>query len=561
MRLVIMSTTARFPRGSIVASLFRLLSKFAILAILLGAGCAQPEPGWVFTDVTDESGLGGFRHTNGADGRWYMPETIGAGAAFLDYNSDGHIDIALVAGKTWDDSSGYGIRLYQGNGLGRFTDATESAGLAAVTAYGMGLIAADTDNDGDEDLYLTALGRNHFFANEGGRFRDATGESGLDTPPEWTVAAIFLDVDRDGWLDLYVTGYVNWTSATDLFCTPDGTKKRYCTPEQYEGTPARLFMNQGNGQFEERTAESGAKGSGKALGAIAVDVNRDRWPDIAIANDTDPDELFLNRGDGTFEEIGLRSGFALDVRGRARAGMGIDAGVVDPTGETTIFIGHFENQMNGVYRYAPSRVFEERGPVSGIGSASLPTLTFGMLLFDGDLDGDLDLLAANGHINPQAGERNEASSYAQLTQLFLNDGSGHFTETAATVGLTMSLVGRGVATADVDSDGDLDLLVTENNGRARLLRNDLPPGANWLRVRLVGRDIDARITVWAGGLVQNRRIRAGHSFASQSEKTATFGLGSREIADSVLVQWPSGTDTHLYAAAVNQTLVVEKEHP
>jgi len=530
-------------------------------ALLFSWSCAQPEPDWVFTDITDESELGAFRHMNGADGRWYMPETMGAGAAFLDYNSDGQIDIALVGGKAWDDSSAAAIRLYEGNGEGRFTETTKSAGLAPVSSYGMGLIAADTDNDGDDDLYLTALGQNHFFINEDGLFRDATHESGLDTPPEWNVAAIFLDVNRDGWLDLYVTGYVNWTPETDLFCTPDGTQKRYCTPEHYEGTPARLFMNRGDGRFEERTATAGVAGLGKTLGAIAIDVNRDRWPDIAVANDTDPDALFLNRGDNTFDEIGLVSGFALDSRGRARAGMGIDAGMMDSTGATTIFIGHFENQMNGVYRYTPSGLFEERGPASGVGSISLPALTFGMVLFDGDLDGDLDVLAANGHINPKAGERSKTSTYAQPAQFFLNDGNGRFTEVAAMLGLAEPLVGRGLATADVDADGDPDVLITENNGPVRLLRNDLSTGTRWLRVRLVGQAVDAVIVVWAGGFAQYRRIRAGHSYGSQSERTAIFGLGRHDMADSVLVQWPSGADSRIYSVTANQTLVADDGHP
>ena len=533
----------------------------ALIVILIGAGCTEPEPGWVFTDITEEAGLGDFHHINGADGDWYMPETIGAGAAFLDFDSDDHIDVALVSGKTWNDSSGYGLRLYRNNGTGHFTDATSAAGLASVSSYGMGLISGDVDNDGDEDLYLTALGRNRFFTNEGGIFTDATIESGLDAPAEWSVAAIFLDANRDGWLDLYVSGYVDWTLETDLFCTPDGIHKRYCTPEHYEGVPGRLYMNQGNGRFEERTSESDVAGSGKTLGAISVDVNKDRWPDIALANDTDPDELFLNRGDGTFEEVGLLSGFALDTRGRARAGMGLDAGIVDATAETTVFIGHFENQMNGVYRYTPSGMFEERGPASGIGSPSLPALTFGMVLFDADLDGDLDLLAANGHINPQAGERSDASMYAQPAQFFLNDGAGRFAELADSFGLAAPAVGRGLATADIDSDGDLDVLLTENNGPIRLLRNDLGSGANWLRINLIGRRVDAVVTIWASGHSQLRQIRAGHSYASQSEKIATFGLGHMTAADSALVQWPSGQDSRLYAIEANQTIVVEEEHP
>ena len=545
----------------IIPQLIRTAITMVQLAILVMAGCTTPQRDWVYTDVTLQAGLGEFRHINGADGRWFMPETIGAGAAFLDYNRDGHIDIALVGGKTWDDSTGFGIRLYRGDGVGYFTDATETAGLASVSAYGMGLIAGDVDNDGDEDLYLTTLGRNVYLINDGGRFRDATIESGLHGPPEWNVAAIFLDANRDGWLDLYVTGYVNWTRETDLFCTPDGVQKRYCTPEHYEGTRARLYLNQGDGRFNANTSESGAVGLGKTLGVVAVDVNQDQWPDIALANDTDPDQLLLNRGDGTFDDIGLLSGFALDIRGQARAGMGIDAGVVDSTGEATIVIGHFESQMNGVYRYSATGVFEDRGPVSGIGSVSLPALTFGMVLFDADLDGDLDLLTANGHINPQANERSEVSMYAQPMQLFVNDGNGYFAEEAASVGLDAPMVGRGLAVADVDSDGDLDVLLTENNGPVRLYRNDLDTGANWLRISLVGRSVDATITAWAGGYAQYRRVRAGHSFASQSERPATFGLGDLTQVDSVLVRWLSGVDSRLYAVDANQTLIIREDQP
>ena len=525
-----------------------------IFALAFHTGCDSSETEWKFVEITQQAGLGEFVHVNGAKGDWFLPETFGAGGAFLDYNQDDFIDLALVGGQSWEASTNRAIRLYQGNGQGGFTDVTDTAQLGTITGYGMGIISGDVDMDGDEDLYLTTLEKNYLLINHGGEFQDGTRESGLDAPSEWNVAAIFLDANRDGWLDLYVTGYVDWTPDTDLFCTSDGTQKRYCTPELYTGTPGRFYLNQGNGLFVERTQSSRLGGSGKTLGAITMDVNQDQWPDIVLANDTDPDQLFLNLGNGSFKEVGLSLGMALDSRGQARAGMGVDAGVADSTGEPTLFIGHFEGQMNGVYRYTSSGFFEERAASSGIGGPSLPALTFGMVVFDADLDGDLDLAAANGHINPQAQERSDVASYKQPLQLFLNDGHGKFIEDAERLGLSLPMVGRGALTADIDLDGDVDLLITENNGPVHLFRNDLPPGMNHLRIALQGATVDATIVVQIGEKKQFRRIRAGHSYASQSEKTATFGLSTVQHGVNVTVVWPSGMITKRTDVSVNQTL-------
>ena len=509
---------------------------------------------WQFVEITQQAGLGEFKHINGAEGNWYLPETFGAGGAFLDYNQDGLTDLALVGGQAWNNSASRGIWLYQGIGDGRFRDVTDEMNLSSVTGYGMGIISGDVDRDGDEDLYFTTLEKNRLLINEGTVFRDATFESGLGAYSEWNVAATFLDANRDGWLDLYVTGYVEWSVDTDIVCTSDGIQKRYCTPELYTGIPGHFYLNRGDGTFIERTQTSGLAGTGKTLGVLTMDVNRDQWPDIVLANDTDPDQLFLNLQDGSFEEVGLSRGMALDPRGRARAGMGIDAGVVDSTGEPTIFIGHFEDQMNGVYRHTPSGFFEERGASSKIGPLSLPTLTFGMALLDADLDGDLDLLAANGHINPQVSERSDIASYKQLPQLFLNDGQGVFTNESQNLGLTLPITGRGALTSDIDLDGDVDVLITENNGPARLFRNDLAPAVNYLRVRLGGAAVDATIAVQAGTRKQFRRVRAGHSYASQSEKAVTIGLGNLKYVDTLTVFWPSGTITQYTNIAANQTL-------
>lgn len=529
---------------------------FALTAVI---GCTTQENEWHFLEITDQAGLGEFKHINGADGRWYLPETIGAGGAFFDFNNDNLIDIALVGGKTWDDRPSRGIWLFKGDGHGYFTDVTDEMRLSQIHAYGMGLIAGDVDNDGDQDLFLSALESNFLLINDGDQFRDYTFEAGLDTTSEWNVGAIFFDANRDGWLDLYVTGYVNWTPETDLFCTRDGTQKRYCTPELYTGTSGRFYLNQGDGTFIEETQNSGLLDSGKTLGIITVDINQDQWPDIVLANDTEPDLLFLNNGDGTYEEVGLSMGMALDSRGRARAGMGIDVGVVDSTGEPTLFIGHFENQMNGVFRHTSEGFFEDRGANSGIGSISFPVLTFGMLLLDGDLDGDLDLLTANGHINPQATELSEISSYQQPLQFFINNGSGIFTDQAPTLRLNRKIVGRGALTADIDRDGDQDLLITENNGGVYLFRNELNSKPNSLSVKLEGFSVDATVIAHIGNQKQFRRIRAGHSYASQSEQVMIFGLGQHSVIDTLTVIWPNGSVTQQINIDANQTLYLREK--
>jgi len=522
-------------------------------------GCSTQEYQWQFTEISEEAGLGEFKHISGANGSWYLPETIGAGGIFFDYNNDDNVDIALVGGKTWDDQPHRGIWLFKGDGQGGFTDVTEEMNLSKIHAYGMGLISGDVDRDGDQDLFLTALEKNVLLLNDGHQFSDQTIESGLDGYSEWNVAAIFFDANRDGWLDLYVTGYVHWTPETDLFCSRDGTQKRYCTPELYTGTSGRFYLNQMDGTFVEHTQSSGLLNSGKTLGAITIDINRDQWPDVVLANDTDPDLLFLNRRDGTFQEVGLSIGMALDSRGRARAGMGVDAGVVDSTGEPTIFIGHFEDQMNGVYRYTSSGFFEDRGPSSGIGALSFPVLTFGMVLFDADLDGDLDLLAANGHINPEASERSDISSYQQPLQLFLNNGAGIFTDETLNLGLTHKIVGRGALTADIDRDGDQDVLITQNNGPVYLFRNNLNSKSNFLRIKLEGSAVDATVIAQTGDQKQYRRARAGHSYASQSESLITFGLGSHMIVDTVTVRWPSGFVSQRTNVRANQTLQLREK--
>ncbi|MDX1545859.1 MAG: CRTAC1 family protein [Rhodothermales bacterium] len=500
----------------------------------------------VFTEVTEAAGLGAFRHATGATGEKWFPETMGGGGGFVDYDGDGRLDLVLVGGGVWAGAEPPpALRLYWNRGDGTFEDHTADAALADLHAYAFGVTAADYDGDGDADLFVTTLGRNLLLRNEAGRFADVTEAAGLADAREWSSAAVFLDADADGDLDLYVGNYVDWAPERDRFCTVAGGQKSYCTPELYEGLPGRFYRNRGDGTFEERTAEAGFGGTpGKTLAATADDLDRDGDPDLVAGNDTQRDLLFRNRGDGTFEEVGLRAGIALDENGKARAGMGVDTGVVDATGAPTVFVGNFAKEMIGVYRRGAGGFYEERAAVSRIGRPSLPTLTFGLFLFDADLDGDLDLFAANGHITPEVDGLEAHITYRQRPQLFLNDGAGTFAEMLPGEGpLAQPLVARGAAYGDYDADGDLDVLVTENGGPAHLWRNDTA-GGTALVVHLAGRPpnrdaLGARVALWAGGLMQERTVRTGSSYLSQSQRTPVFGLGGAR-PDSLTVYWPGG---------------------
>ena len=505
-----------------------------------------------FTRVTEEAGLGAFRHETGAFGEMWFPETMGGGAGFLDYDGDGWQDIALVAGGVWPDRGDVAppaIRLYRNEG-GYFTEVTEETGLAAAHAYGMGLAIADYDNDGDPDIFLAAVGRNLLFRNDraagsgGGQvsFSEIAQSAGLADDDAWSTSAIFFDADLDGQVDLYVANYVDWSPETDMWCTMNGRDKTYCTPTLYEGAPSRFYRNEG-GVFADRTAEAGfSPAPGKTLGVAEWDFNEDGWPDLVAANDTQRDLLYMNDGTGAFLEQGVASGIAYDADGQARAGMGVDAGVLDGAGAPSVVVGHFANEAVGLYRQIAPAVFLDRAARAQVGLPSTPTLTFGLCLFDPDLDGDLDIFLANGHISPDVEGTAEGLSYRQAPQLFLNDGAGLFAEYASSIAPPM--IARGAALADYDRDGDEDVLVTENAGPVHLLRNDAQGGAS-LRVRLEGargnRDaLGAQVTAVAGDRRLTRRVRTGSSYLVSSEKTLTFGLGDAAQADTLVVHWPGG---------------------
>lgn len=530
----------------------------------------------MFSDVTTEAGLGAFHHQTGAFGEKWFPETMGSGGGFLDYNGDGHLDVLLAGGGVWPGSAeslDHALWLYRNNGDGTFTLATEEAGLGGIEAYGFGVVAADYDNDGDQDVFFTTLNRNLLFRNNGdGTFAEVGRAAGIDAPPRWSSSAVFFDADRDGFLDLYVGNYVRWSKETDLFCTVDGTTKAYCTPEQYEGAASRFYHNNGDGTFSDWTQRAGFLSSpGKTLGAAMLDFNQDGWMDLAVANDLERDLLYQNNGDGTFTEHGVRSGIAYSEDGRARAGMGIDAGVVDSTGETTVFVGNFSREMIGVYRHLREGLFVDRAAVSRIGHPSLLSLTFGLFLFDAELDGDLDLFVANGHVQADIERTSSVISYRQPAQLFLNDGSGQFEEMQAAQGpFVQPLAARGAAYGDYDGDGDVDVLITENAGGVHLWRNDVRPtleadAPRYLRVMLTGttsnrNGIGAHVRLGTDERVQQRIVRTGSSYLSTSEHAVTFGLGATAPIDRLTVHWPSGHVDSLGAVAPNQTLhVVEGE--
>jgi hypothetical protein len=505
----------------------------------------------MFVEVTEAAGLGAIQHHTGAVGDTWMPETFGAGGSFVDYDSDGWVDIALAGGGLWADPAAGppAIVLYRNEGNGRFRDVTAETGLAGYRAYGFGVSAADVDNDSDTDLFLTALGRNLFFLNNGARFTEAGAEAGLAGDTGWCTSALFFDANRDGWVDLYVGRYVPWTPPTDIFCSSDGQTKDYCTPHQYEGLGARFYRNDA-GRFVEWTKEAGlADNPGKTLGVAEYDINRDGWPDIVVANDTHRNLLYENRGDGTFREIGVAGGVAYDDNGRARAGMGIDIGVLDASGQPSIVIGNFSDEMVAVYRRGAGGMFLDRAPASGIGRPSRPVLTFGVSLFDAESDGDLDVALANGHILEGVERLQDGITYRQPPHLYLNDGDGRFARYEADELFRRPLLARGSATADIDRDGDVDLLLTENGGPLHLWRNETllasAGGPHALRLTLFGRvsnrgAIGSHVEVVAGGRTQERRVRTGGSYLSQSESALTFGLAGASRLDTLRIEWPSG---------------------
>ncbi len=517
------------------------------------------DPGFHLTNVTAAAGIQ-FQHNSGAYGGKLLPETLGSGCAFLDYDRDGWQDILLLNGMDWPGHRRQRstLKLYRNNRNGTFSDVTRAAGLD-VELYGMGVAAGDFNNDGFPDLFISCVGQSRLFRNTGkGTFIDATEASGLQGPQGLSTSALWLDYDRDGLLDLFVCNYVRWSPEHDVFCSLDGTHKSYCTPEAYRGDTCWLFRNRGNGTFEDVTASSGIfDSSSKSLGVAMFDYDQDGWPDLLVANDTQPNKLYKNLRNGKFKDVGVEAGLAFSADGKARAGMGIDTGDFENTGKPGVAITNFDNEMIGLYHSANtgsagresggSGTYDDIAMAAGLGAPSRNTLGFGCAFFDVNLDGWLDLAVANGHIDETVRNIHGNVGYAQAPQLFLNEGGGKFRDVARQLGggFETPIVGRGLAYGDFDRDGDLDLLMTTNNGPAYLYRNDLNEGNRSIRFQLVGtksnRDaIGAAVRIFLGGQSQMRVVRGGSSYLSQSELPVTFGVGKSGKIERVVIEWPSG---------------------
>ena len=500
-------------------------------------------------DVSSQAGIQ-FRHNSGAYGGKLLPETLGSGCAFLDYDRDGWQDILLVNAMDWPGHKRQRstLRLYRNNRNGTFSDVTKSAGLD-VEVYGMGVAAGDYNNDGFPDILITCVGQNRLFRNTGkGTFVDATRASGLQGRQAFSTSALWFDYDRDGLLDLFVCNYVRWSPEHDVFCSLDGKTKSYCTPEAYRGDTCWLFHNRGDGTFEDVTATSGIfDSSSKSLGVAIFDHDQDGWLDLLVANDTQPNKLYRNLGNGKFKDIAVEAGLAFSAEGKARAGMGVDIGDFENSGNPGIAITNFDNEMIGLYRAVRPGAYDDISVVAGIGLPSRNTLGFGCGFLDADLDGALDLAVANGHIDETVRNIRGNVGYAQPPQLFLNQGNGKFRDVAAEAGgeFAQPKIGRGLAYGDFDRDGDLDILLTTNNGPAFLYRNDQVMQNRSIRFHLVGtksnRDgIGAAVRIFYNGQSQSRFVRGGSSYLSQSELPVTFGLGKRDKIDRVTIEWPSG---------------------
>lgn len=530
------------------------------------AAAAQGDPGFRFTDVTAAAGIR-FQHNTGAYGAKFLPETMGPGCAFLDYDNDGWLDILLINGQDWPGHrrGRSTMRLLRNDRRGGFTDVTAAAGLD-VEMYGLGVAVGDFDNDGFPDLYVTAVGQNRLFRNDGkGRFVDVTNAAGLGGRKAFSTSALWLDYDRDGHLDLFVCNYVRWAPELDVHCSLDGKSKSYCTPEAYRGSTCWLFRNKGGGTFEDVTAKSGIfDASSKSLGVAMLDVDGNGWPDLFVANDTQPNKLYRNNGNGTFTESAVPLGVAFSEDGRARAGMGVDVGDYKRAGRMSIAVTNFDNEMMGLYDPVGQRGdgFSDQAIAAGVGAATRRRLGFGCMFADFNLDGYLDLIAVNGHIDDTVRPAGRGVSHEQVANLLVNDGTGKFRDVAAEAGAAFAApkIGRAVALGDFDRDGDLDVLITTNGGAAHLYRCDVTNGNRSIRFRLEGRKsnrdaIGAVVQVFDASGMQMQMVKSGSSYLAASDRTLIFGVGRREAVDRVAIFWPSGRTEDFRKLAAGRTYV------
>ena len=545
------------------------------------ANAQNAQAGVQFVDVTAKAGIR-FVHNNGAFGKKFLPETVGPGVAFIDYDNDGWPDIFLVNGADWPGhvTKHTTPKLYHNNHDGTFTDVTHKAGLD-VEMYGIGVAVGDYDNDGYDDLFVTAYGQSRLFHNNGPdktgtvTFTDVTQKAGLSGVKEFSTSAAWVDYDKDGRLDLVVGNYVQWSPENDLYCTMDGKNKSYCTPESYKGTSVRLWHNDGkdsagkdstgNVKFSDVTQKAGlGEPTSKTLGVAVLDYDNDGWPDLLFSNDTQPNKLYKNNGNGTFTEKAVVAGVAFSEDGVARAGMGVDTFDYDRSGNTSLMITNFSNQMISLYHNEGKGLFVDEAPRSDVGRASLLTLGFGCFFFDYDLDGWPDILVANGHIDPDIQKVQVNVKFAEPPHLFRNLGKGQFAEVTRSAGAEFAAarVGRSVAYADLFNDGRLDVLFSTNGGAPHLFRNIAVGIANHcVRLKLVGtksnRDgIGAVVKLTTADGTQTQMLRSGSSYLAANELVLTFGLGQQTKADAIEIRWPSGQVEKLSGVNAGATLTV-----
>jgi hypothetical protein len=536
--------------------------------VLLAAGAMVasvngPAKAIRFTDITGPAGIK-FVHNAGKTGRKYLPETMGSGVAFIDADGDGWQDILFVNCKDWTPRGRRSTAaLYRNNHNGTFTDVTRGSGLD-TEIFGMGVAVADYDNDGRPDIYITALEGDHLFHNEGNfKFRDVTAPSGIRNANFGTSAA-WVDYDRDGKVDLFVANYVQWTQKGDLWCSLDGATKSYCTPESYKGTSSKLFHNLGNGKFEDVSQKAGiGDPASKSLGIAVLDYNGDGWPDLFITNDTQPNKLYRNNRNGTFTEEAISAGVAYGEDGTARGAMGVDAADYDRSGRPHLLVGNFSNQMLGLYHNEGTSLFVDEAPRSTVGRASLLSLAFGVFFFDYDLDGYPDIFAANGHIDEEIGRVQPKIQFKQPPLMFHNTGKGKFDDVSKSLSpeFARPIVARGAAYADIDHDGDPDLVISTNGGPAYLFRNEGGNTNSWIHLTLTGTrsnrsGIGAVVRIQSAGGKQWQMVHSGSSYCSQSELGLTFGLGNDTRVNTIDVEWPSGQKQHLANVAARQYLSI-----
>ncbi len=544
----------------------RILVPLVTLLLWSALGLRPETAGPVtFKDITASAGIR-FTQNNGAFGAKYLPEQLGSGALFLDFDGDGWQDLLFVNATNFPGRQGPRSRaaLYRNQGNGTFKDVTVGSGLD-VPLYGVGGVVGDYDNDGKPDVYLTAWGGGRLFRNAGGgKFVDVSQAAGV-VDRGWSTGALWVDYDKDGRLDLFVSHYVEWDVKSNVPCTNNGTKRNFCGPSPYRPTAPLLFHNTGNGVFHNVTQKAGlAAPLSSGLGVAMLDFDGDGWMDVFVANDLRPNQLFRNRGDGTFVDAARRAGVAVSEAGAARAGMGVDAADYDGSGWPSLVVGNFSHEMLSLYRNGGRGLFIDEAPRSEVGRASLLSLTFGCFFFDYDLDGWPDILSANGHIDEFVADYDAKVPYRQPPHLFRNTEGKGFQEVLKNVGadLALPIVGRGVAYADIDNDGDLDIVLTQSGGPARLLRNDGGNANHAIRVELVGSAsnraaIGARIDIeMANGRKSWSTVKSGSSFASQSQLGVTFGLGAESGVKGLKVRWPSGQVTTLGPVPAGQIVQV-----